>query len=176
MDKNPQKRTLCFVVFFFFLVFFNVWCTLVLSRLLGYHFSSPLETTSFMNGPLSKPLSRKDRLDLALFVSFTFSFRFCLRPVFEWFLSHFIDRFRQSSVESLPVPVRLERVKGVTKTLIFSLWLAHSSHSSLWYLCILPRDWYYIQKGSKLLMCSIESVEQYFLLPNHFWHLLYFLI
>ena len=59
----------------------------------------------------------------------------------------------------------IERVKGVAKTLIFSLWLAHSSHSSLWYLCILPRDWYYIQKGSKLLMCtSISLLKQHFLL------------
>ena len=61
----------------------------------------------------------------------------------------------------------IERVKGVTKTLIFSLWLAHSSHSSLWYLCkcILPRDWYYTQKGSKLLMCTLISLlKQYFLL------------
>ena len=40
----------------------------------------------------------------------------------------------------------LERVKGVTKTLIFSIWLAHSSHSSEWHLCILPRYWYYIHE------------------------------
>ena len=59
----------------------------------------------------------------------------------------------------------LERVKGVAKILIFSLWLAYSSHSSQWYLCILTRDWYYIQKGSKLLMCTLISLlKQYFLL------------
>ena len=60
---------------------------------------------------------------------------------------------------------RLERVKGVAETLIFSLWLAHSSHSSQWYLCILTRHWYYIQKGSKFLMCTlINLLKQYFLL------------
>ena len=61
-----------------------------------------------MNGPFPSHWAEKIYLlDLALFVSFTFSFHFCLRPIFEWFLSHFIDRFRQSSVESLPLPVRL---------------------------------------------------------------------
>ena len=36
---------------------------------------------------------------------------------------------------------------------------------SLWYLYILPRDWYYIQKGSKFLMCTLISLlKQYFLL------------
>ena len=71
----------------------------------------------------------------------------------------------QSVLEEFVSEQALERVKGVTKTLIFSLWLAHSSHSSLWYLCILPRDWYHIQKGSKLLMCTLISIlKQYFLL------------
>ena len=33
------------------------------------------------------------------------------------------------------------------------------------YLCILPRDWYYIQKDSKFLMCTLISLlKQYFLL------------
>ena len=59
----------------------------------------------------------------------------------------------------------LERVKGVAKNLIFSLWIAHSSHSSWLYLCELPRDWYYIQKGSKFQMYTLISLwKQYFLL------------
>ena len=44
---------------------------LVLGRLLGYPFSSPLETTSFMNGPFPSHWAEKIRLDLARLVSFS---------------------------------------------------------------------------------------------------------
>ena len=80
-----------------------------------------------------------------------------------------VYRCDQNSVFQNCSNIRVERVKGVAKTLIFSLWLAHISHSSLWYLCILPRDWYYIQKGSKLLMCTLISLlKQHFLLLINF--------
>ena len=65
--------------------------------------------------------------------------------------------------------LKLERVKGVAKTLKFSLGYALSSHSSQWFLCILTRDWYYIQKGSKLLICTLISLlKQHFLLLINF--------
>ena len=53
----------------------------------------------------------------------------------------------------------------MTKTMIFTPWLADTSHSSLWHLCILPRYWCYIPTGSKLLKCTIINLlKQYFLL------------
>ena len=55
--------------------------------------------------------------------------------------------------------------KGVTKKLEFSLWFAITSHSSQWYLLILPNYWFYTFKGPKFLMFRVISLlEQYFLL------------
>ena len=68
-----------------------------------------------------------------------------------------------------------ERVKGVTTTLKISLWLAISSHISEWSLIILPLDWYYLKKDSKLPsnMYNNKSARALFSTPNHFLHLLF---
>ena len=65
----------------------------------------------------------------------------------------------------LGLPLKVRDSKGVTKKLEFSLWFAITSHSSQWYLLILPNYWFYTFKGPKFLMFRVISLlEQYFLL------------
>ena len=83
----------------------------------------------------------------------------------------FIDNIKQITkvesflpwIESKMNAWTLERVKGVTKTLKFSLWLALSSHIFEWCLIILPLDWYFCWKESKFLNCTIISLLEHYL-------------